>query len=278
MVRLALIVAGVLGSTAVASASTPAEPRFPAAISDKLLQDFVLIGRVEASVPREPEGWLRWGGAPVEHQTSAMRAVVDALSAARPPIGVAAAILAIARIESGWNPYSRNPTSTACGLFQFVRATWASYDDSQQRCFDAKINASAGVKHLMAIYRTHVEPRIAPLSLVTTEAERVAWTYRMLYGFHYHGEAVPEANDGGSLLTQSVADAGLPHLQGFFTLLKRATAPPLRRVRSTKRAGQRKIAAIDGSSAARPASSPRRARHATYPSGRTSTAPLGSRS
>ena len=27
-----------------------------------------MVGRVDASIPREPEGWLRWGGAPVEHQ------------------------------------------------------------------------------------------------------------------------------------------------------------------------------------------------------------------
>jgi len=235
----AFIVAGVLTAAAPNASASPAEPRFPATISEKLLQDLVTIGRVDASIPREPEAWLRWGGAPVEHQTSAMRAVVDALSAARPPIGVAAAILAIARVESGWNPYSRNPTSTACGLFQFIRATWASYDDSRDRCFDPKINASAGVKHLMGIYQTRVAPRIAPLTPITTEAERVAWTYRMLYGFHYHGEAVPEATDGGSLLTQSVADAGLPHLQRFFTILKKATAPVVRRARTPTRTARR---------------------------------------
>jgi hypothetical protein len=165
--------------------------------------------------------------------------VVDALSAARPPIGVAAAILAIARIESGWNPYSRNPTSSACGLFQFIRATWASYDGSQQRCFDPKVNASAGVKHLMGIYQMRVAPRIEPLLPITTETERVAWTYRMLYGFHYHGEAAPEAADGGSLLTNSVADAGLSQLQGFFTILKKATAPAVRRARPTMRVARR---------------------------------------
>ena len=236
----AFVVAGVLLSApAVLAKATSGEPRFPATVTEKVLQDFVQVGRVEAAMPRDRDAWFRWGGVPVEHQASAMRAVVDALTVARPPISLAAAILAIARVESGWNPYSRNPASTACGLFQFIRATWASYDDSQERCFDPKINAAAGVKHLMTLYQTRVGPRIAPLTPVTSEAERVAWTYRMLYALHYHGEAAPEATQGGSLQVQSVAEAGLPHLQGFFTILKRATAVPVRRVRAPARAKRR---------------------------------------
>ena len=49
-------------------------------------------------------------------------AVVDALSKARLPIDLSAMILAIARVESGFNPFSENPASTACGIFQFVEA------------------------------------------------------------------------------------------------------------------------------------------------------------
>src|SRR5512143_579480 len=220
--RAPVIAVGLFFAATVYAKGTPGEARFPASVSDKLLQDFVAIGHVDATMPREPAEWLRWGGAPVEHQASAIRAVVDALSATRPPIGVAAAILAIARVESGWNPYSRNPTSSACGLFQFIRATWASYEPSQERCFDPKANASAGVKHLVGLYRTHIAPRLTPLVPITTEAERVAWTYRMLYAFHYHGEGVPVAEDGGSPEVQTVAEAGRPTLQGYFTILKRA--------------------------------------------------------
>jgi hypothetical protein len=234
-----LIVAGVLAGVQAAAATTTAgEPRFPHSVSDQTLLEFVRIGRVEATTPREPDGWLRWGGAPLEHQVSAMRAVVDALSAARPPIGLAAAIMAIARIESGWNPYSRNPTSTACGLFQFVRATWARYDDSQQRCFDPNANARAGVKHLMSLYTSRIAPRIALITPLTTETERRAWTYRMLFALHYHGEAAPEAAEGGSIVSHSVAHAGTSHLEGFFTLLRKTTAtPPRVRVASRTRRG-----------------------------------------
>jgi hypothetical protein len=240
-VRLGALVAVCLllsSHTADAAAAT-GEPRFPASVSDKILQEFLVVGRVQESMPRDPDGWFKWGGVPVEHQASAIRAVVDALAATRPPIGVAAAILAIARVESGWNPYSRNPTSTACGLFQFVRATWAAYETEQDRCFDPRANAKAGVKHLLGLYQTRVGPRIEPLLLVTSEAERLAWTYRMLYAFHYHGEAAPEAIEGGTLFSQGIADAGMSHLQGFFSILKRATAIPVRRVRTPARGKQR---------------------------------------
>jgi hypothetical protein len=205
-------------------------------VSDAVMREFLRVGQVEAPIPRDPDAWLRWGGAPVEHQASAMRAVVDALSAARPEIGLAAAIMTIARVESGWNPYARNPTSTACGLFQFVRATWESYDDSQQRCFDPQRNASAGVRHLLGLYRARVLPRLSVLAPVTTEAERVALVYRTLYAFHYHGEVAPEALAGGSLESQTAADAALGHLQGYLAVLQKATTVRVaRRGRSTRR-------------------------------------------
>jgi transglycosylase-like protein with SLT domain len=35
-------------------------------------------------------------------------------------------LLTMARIESGLNPHARAPTSSACGLFQFLEQTWLS--------------------------------------------------------------------------------------------------------------------------------------------------------
>jgi hypothetical protein len=100
-----LLLIGLLDAAAQARAvGTSGEARFPATVSDATLGEFLRVGRVEAAIPRDADAWLRWGGAPVEHQASAVRAVVDALSTARPRISLAAAILTIARVESGWNP------------------------------------------------------------------------------------------------------------------------------------------------------------------------------
>jgi hypothetical protein len=239
-----IIVAGVLVGATAAHAKGTGEARFPSTVSDQMLQDLVRVGSVEATFPRDADAWLRWGGAPLEHQVSAMRAVVDALSVERPPIGLAAAILAIARVESGWNPYSRNPTSTACGLFQFVKATWATYDDSQQRCFDSRANATAGVKHLTTLYRDRVAPRIELITAVTSETERLRWTYRMLFALHYHGAAAPAASEGGSLLSRTAADPATSQLEGFFTILKKTTAAPaVTRDRGPTRAARRTLPA-----------------------------------
>lgn len=42
-----------------------------------------------------------------------------------PPGGYAAAACVIDH-ESGWNPYNRNPYSSASGIYQFISSTWSS--------------------------------------------------------------------------------------------------------------------------------------------------------
>ena len=241
-----LLLIGLLDAAAQARAvGTSGEARFPATVSDATLGEFLRVGRVEAAIPRDADAWLRWGGAPVEHQASAVRAVVDALSAARPRISLAAAILTIARVESGWNPYARNPSSTACGIFQFIRATWSSYDDSPDRCFDPQRNAAAGVKHLIGLYETYVAPRVSLAAEVTTGDQRAALAYRLLYALHYHGEVAPVGLAGGSIDSQTASGAGLAHLQGYLSVLKHATTVQSgrrrRNPRTVRRGAVRKV-------------------------------------
>lgn len=234
---IATLLAAVSVPAPVWAVRKPADLRFPASLSEQVLHELLDVGRVDSRTTQDPEAWRRWGQVAPEGQESAMRAVIDALTGARPPLSVAASILAIARVESGWNPYSQNPTSTACGLFQFIKATWQLYSDNRESCFDPGVNAWAGVKHITMLYESHVQERIAPLALVTTEMERVEWTYRMLYAYHYHGEGSPLAPAGGAMVAQSAAENGLPQLQDFFSILKRATyVPPPARV--TGKAGR----------------------------------------
>ena len=85
-----------------------------------------------------------WGCAVPEDQDLSVRAIADALAKARLPIDLSAMILAIARVESGFNPFSEHPVSTACGLFQFVEGTWEAYQPTRDTCFDPYVNAWAG--------------------------------------------------------------------------------------------------------------------------------------
>jgi hypothetical protein len=82
---------------------------------------------VKDETPRDAGEWFRWGGIPVEHQASSIRAVVDAL-----------AKRAAADRRRRGDPHDRarrvglepvlaqSRNRRRCGLFQFVRATWAA--------------------------------------------------------------------------------------------------------------------------------------------------------
>lgn len=155
-------------------------------------------------------------------------AMKDLLAAARPSLPVSAAILAIARVESGFNPYSENPNSTACGILQFIEATCEVYASPREACFDPNLNAWAGVRHLTSIYGEHVREALPPRPEMPDELQRAEQAYQLLYAYHYHGSASPFALVGGSIDSQLAAEEGLTHLRRFYGILKRATYVPSR--------------------------------------------------
>ena len=211
----------------------PKEQLFPAKLSEAVLQELLAAGRVK----ERPSGllsddWNRWGGGAPEHQEAALRAVIGALTIERPPLSLGAAILAIARVESGFNPDSENPHSTACGIFQFVKATWEAYGSPRELCFDPQINSQVGVRHLLSLYRNHVRdsvPCLAPTADESARADRIEQEYTLLYAYHYHGEASEWAADGGSPEAHEVAQNGLPYLKSFLSILEKATREPVRK-------------------------------------------------
>src|SRR5262249_46609656 len=182
--------------------TAPAPPpvlRFPDTVSDGLVHDLAQAGRVTADLPPDPEQWKRWGRAAPDDQDLAVRAVVDALSKARPPIELSAMILAIARVESGFNPFSENPTSTACGIFQFVEGTWQSYAATPARCFDPDVTSWAGRRQLAKLDMIRLGDPRRLLQGVPDEVQRIEYLYRLLYAYHYHGVRSVFASIGGSL-------------------------------------------------------------------------------
>jgi hypothetical protein len=211
-----------------APAPPPPPPvlRFPDPPSDTLLAELTRAGRVGTTLPAVPEEWKRWGCAVPEDQDLAVRAIADALAKARLPIDLSAMVLAIARVESGFNPFSEHPVSTACGLFQFVEATWQAYAPTRDACFDPYLNAWAGVRHLSMLDSRRLGDARKLLQGVPDETQRTEYLYRLLYAYHYHGARSLYASLGGSLVAQQAANSGVPYLKRYYAILKKATYVP----------------------------------------------------
>lgn len=58
--------------------------------------------------------------------------------------------LCIAKLESGYNQFSKNSGSTASGVFQYLSGTWKSTDEGKLgfSFFDAEQNVKAAVKYM----------------------------------------------------------------------------------------------------------------------------------
>ncbi len=234
--------AGAAKRTQPAAPPPPPVLRFPETVSSTLLRDLLHAGLITMALPDEPEGWRRWGRAAPDDQELAVRAITDALAQARVPIDLAAMILTIARVESGFNPFSEHPVSTACGLFQFIEATWQAYQPTRESCLDPYLNAWAGVRHLTLLEQRRLREARALLAGVPDELQRTEYLYRLLYAYHFHGARSVQAAVGGSLTAQQAADGGVPYLRRYYAILKKATyvPPPAPAVRATRPAPTRR--------------------------------------
>lgn len=63
--------------------------------------------------------------------------------------------LCIAKLESGYNQFSKNKSSTASGVFQYLSSTWSGTDEGKTglAVFDAEANVKAAIKY-MAIHKS----------------------------------------------------------------------------------------------------------------------------
>ncbi len=127
-------------------------------------------------------------GAPIWAQRESVRAVLYEARKAGLPLVDQAVLLATVEVESGFNPMARAPTTTACGLFQFVRATGNRYDLDPRDCMDPWKNAAAGVRHYLDNYKKSVEPYVRYLH----GPERVFTTFEKSYYLHHDG---PNSSD-----------------------------------------------------------------------------------
>ena len=122
-------------------------------------------------------------GAPRWTQKESIKAVLFHARRAGLSLLHQAVLLATVEVESGFNPMARAPTTSACGLFQFVRATGIAFGLSQAECMDPWLNAKAGVKHYIRNYQEKVEKRVTGF----TGPELLFATFEHTYYLHHDG-------------------------------------------------------------------------------------------
>lgn len=145
-----------------------------------------------------------WGAAPASVQIEVMKNILD-LAKAR-SLEDRATLLAMARLESGFNPDAAATSSSAAGVFQLINKTALSLGLSNSDVFDAKLNIEAGIK-LLDSNRQIFASRYKGLNL----KESIALDYAL----HHDG---PSLQYGGLELAEREV---LPYWQGFLSLVKK---------------------------------------------------------
>jgi Type VI secretion system/phage-baseplate injector OB domain/Transglycosylase SLT domain len=88
-----------------------------------------------------------WGDAPPATQQASINALVNESKAAGLSKHDTAMVLAIARVESGFNPDAAAGTTSAAGLGQFVNRTGKAYGLTDENRWDVNAQAKALVQH-----------------------------------------------------------------------------------------------------------------------------------
>ena len=145
-------------------------------------------------------------------QHAAIKAILEESRAVGLSIEDQAVLLATAEVESGFNPMARASTTTACGLFQFVKRTGLAYDLSRQDCMDPHANAAAGIRHYLANYQARVEEKVADLS----GAEQLHRIFELSYYLHHDG---PESTTHSDAV-KAVVLLGTPYLFRAYEILR----------------------------------------------------------
>ena len=128
---------------------------------------------------------LTSAGAPAWVQREGIRAILYQARKAGLSIEDQAVLLAIANIESGFNPFAQANISTACGLFQFIQSTGEMMALKSAECMDPWKNAEAGVNHYIANFEARVRRSVE--NLVGTE--RAFRSFELSYYLHHDGPA-----------------------------------------------------------------------------------------
>ncbi len=133
----------------------------------------------------------RWGDASPETQLAVIETLRAEASRHRLSVDETAFLLAIARVESGFNPDAAAGSSSASGIGQFIDRTGASYGLDASNRFSLRDNVSALVTHLKENLRESYR-RVRE----TTQTD----VFRMAYALHHDG---PSLQYGGDVIAET---------------------------------------------------------------------------
>lgn len=141
-----------------------------------------------APIPNDGKlhGWSRNpGDAPDHVRAATVTAIIEECKSRNLSKPDAALVLAIARLESGFNPDAANPTSSASGIGQFIDKTASHYGLDAAKRFDLHAGAKALVDHY-----------IDNKALAASRGQGADFIYK----YHHDG---PSANSGGMALSRN---------------------------------------------------------------------------
>jgi len=153
-----------------------------------------------------------------------------------------AVLLTIAEIESGFNPMARASSSSACGLFQFIKATGKRYNLPREDCMNPMLNAKAGVQHYLDNFNGRVLDEVKALS----GPEKLIKIFKLSYFMHHDG---PKSDNPSDRLKAIVLEA-TPFLLRSHTILKqeeeRLASQPTFYDNFVQRSNDRLTSVVDG--------------------------------
>ena len=138
-----------------------------------------------------------WGDASPEAQSRVIDSLIDASREAGLNARQTAHVLAIARVESGFNPDAAAGTTSASGLGQFVNRTGAHYGLNATNRFDLDAQAGALVSHY-----------IDNLNLARSRGEGEEHVYK----YHHDG---PNSDYGGLAISRAEVTPYMDQYESF---------------------------------------------------------------
>jgi hypothetical protein len=124
--------------------------RGPAYRDDQIISSSHYKTEIDRSNGRLCGNSRRHGDASIQVQREVIGEIVDAAKESGLTKQDLAMVLAMARVESGFNPDAAAGTTTAAGLGQFIDRTGRSYGiTSDRERFDVKVGARALIKHFL---------------------------------------------------------------------------------------------------------------------------------